>query len=168
MLRTHSAFSDTTNNMINANLARSLANDVVPVGSKPTTLTGAELRCAMTDVNKRYHIASILSPLELNQDNAVEVFTRIADNLLADGELNWGRLVALFVFAAHINKETFSDNERQAFNFTKEVGDYVASRFSSSSSSSNSNSSSIRNNFVRKAVTVFGLFALVSIMYMSR
>ena len=94
---------------------------------------------------KKYLVAVIVSPFDIDQCNATDVFTRIADNMLANGERNWRRLVVVFVIAAHISKEIIGDNQCQALNFTKEVGDYVTTRFSSS------------ENSVEKAVIVFGL-----------
>ena len=46
-------------------------------------------------------MALILSSIDINQCNALDVFTQIAGNMLADGERNWGRLVVVFVIAAH-------------------------------------------------------------------
>ena len=145
--------------MINANMAQSLASDVVPVGflsSKPNSPAGAQMRRVMADVGEQYRLPAVLSKLNITPQNAVDTFTEISDDMLTDGERHWGRLVVVFVLAAHISEEVFGDDQQQAFSFTRKVGDYVAHRFGSS------------QNFVRKAATVFGVFALASILYMSR
>ena len=55
-------------------------------------------------------MALILSSIDINQCNALDVFTGIAGNKLADGERNWGRLVVVFVIAAHTCKEAFGES----------------------------------------------------------
>ena len=55
-------------------------------------------------------MALILSSIDINQCNALDVFTRIAGNMLADGKRKWGRLVVVFVIAAQTCKEAFVES----------------------------------------------------------
>lgn len=65
---------------------------------------GIELASIGDEIADKYSdkISKMIDCLKVDNDNAYETFSRVASSLFQDNEINWGRVVALFLFGYRI------------------------------------------------------------------
>lgn len=97
-------------------------------------------------MSERHNIlfSSIVRRLEVTPENILPSFTNVVDEMFADGQYNWGRIVTVYAFAgwlarycccrgacdaSSVNKVSGHDPE-SAKDIADRTGDYVAERLS--------------------------------------
>uniref|UniRef100_A0A0B7BHZ5 Bcl-2 Bcl-2 homology region 1-3 domain-containing protein n=1 Tax=Arion vulgaris TaxID=1028688 RepID=A0A0B7BHZ5_9EUPU len=92
-------------------LAECMAKDVVHTfgeenARKPPNKYCKTLRRTVLDLSAKHSLVfkGIVNRLNLEDDNALQTFVIVADELFDEGQVNWGRIVAVYAFAAHLAK----------------------------------------------------------------
>lgn len=75
------------------------------------------MRKTVKEVSDRHDIAlkSMVNKLNLDNGNTFQTFVNVADEIFEDGQINWGRIIVVFAFAARLtaslrrNHSTFED-----------------------------------------------------------
>jgi hypothetical protein len=116
------------------NMATVLAKDIVayktvkPLPSPPNK-HALTLRRTVDEVSERHPIVfgSIVKKLgPLDEDSLPGVFVNVANEMLRDGALNWGRVVSLFAFAASLAAHFKENKQQHLINIvTQLLADYV-------------------------------------------
>ena len=91
-----------------------------------------------------WHFCSIVRRLEVTPDNIVTSFTNVVDEMFADGQYNWGRIITIYAFAGWLARYCCCGRACDASSVSKVcncdpepakqmaacAGDYVARRLS--------------------------------------
>lgn len=87
------------------------------------------MRRTVKELSSRHDIAfkGMVNKLNLNSSNPFQTFVNVADEIFDDGQINWGRIVAVYAFAARLAARGAEKND-----FPKKislfVGKYVANK----------------------------------------
>ncbi|XP_061164871.1 bcl-2-like protein 1 [Saccostrea echinata] len=116
-------------------MAEVIASDVIATFEEnsdraPQNRYCKTMRRTVKEMSDRHNIAfkSMVQKLNVNDTNAFPTFVSVADEIFEDGTINWGRIVAVYTFAArlavHCKKYSPDSEERIALY----AGKYVASK----------------------------------------
>lgn len=88
------------------------------------------MRRTVRELSNRHDIAfkGMVNKLNLDNSNPFQTFVNVADEIFDDGQINWGRIVAVYAFAARLaarESEKKSDFPKKIALF---VGKYVANK----------------------------------------
>lgn len=125
--------------------AETMAKDLILTfgeenAGKPANKYCKTLRRTVTELSTRHVMVfkGIVKKLKPDEENALQTFVTVADELFGEGQVNWGRVVAVYAFAAHLTKHLMRDNEtgeqdnntRDSFKevIAQFVGSYVANK----------------------------------------
>lgn len=87
------------------------------------------MRRTVKELSSRHEIAfkGMVNKLNLNSTNPFHTFVNVADEIFDDGQINWGRIVAVYAFAARLAAKGTGESD-----FPKKislfVGKYVANK----------------------------------------
>ncbi|XP_076443453.1 anti-apoptotic protein NR13-like [Babylonia areolata] len=87
------------------------------------------MRRTVKELSSRHDIAfkGMVNKLNLDSNNPFQTFVNVADEIFDDGQINWGRIVAVYAFAARL-----ATRETDKSDFPKKialfVGKYVANK----------------------------------------
>ena len=87
------------------------------------------MRRTVRELSSRHDIAfkGMVNKLNLDSNNPFQTFAHVADEIFDDGQINWGRIVAVYAFAARLAARETGKND-----FPKKislfVGKYVANK----------------------------------------
>ena len=112
-----------------------IATDIIPTFTeqedrKPPNRYCKTMRRTVRELSDRHDIAfkGMVQKLNVNDTNAFPTFVSVVDEIFEDGQINWGRIVAVYTFAArlavHCRKQSPDCDERIALY----AGKYVASK----------------------------------------
>ncbi|BFZ01683.1 hypothetical protein BsWGS_04721 [Bradybaena similaris] len=125
--------------------AETMAKDLILTfgaenAGKPPNKYCKTLRRTVTELSTRHVMVfkGIVKKLNPAEENALQTFVTVADELFGEGQVNWGRVVAVYAFAAHLTKHLMRDIEtgekdnksRDSFKevIAQFVGTYVANK----------------------------------------
>lgn len=127
--------------------AESLATDVVSnfIDSdkkKPPNKYCKTLRRTVKELSDRHDLVfkAMVNRLKTDEKNAFQTFVTVADEIFDDGQINWGRTVAVYTFAARLaqhNQNTIinasiQDKSKKSHTHSEKIalflGKYVASK----------------------------------------
>ncbi|KAK7501741.1 hypothetical protein BaRGS_00007172 [Batillaria attramentaria] len=96
---------------------------------KPSNKFCKTMRRTVQELSNRHDIAfkGMVNKLNLDNNNPFQTFVSVADEIFDDGQINWGRIVAVYAFAARL-----AARDGQKSDFPKKialfVGKYVANK----------------------------------------
>lgn len=108
-----------------------------PVPKNPPNKICKTMRRVAKDMLKKHEFVfkGMVKKLNLNGENLFQTFVIVSEELFADGEINWGRIVAVYAFAAKLAmyiKDNFMDTHETKAAFQRKLsmflGKYVASK----------------------------------------
>ena len=122
------------------NVAKELALDVIVDFARPESSSSPRnkhvqtLKRTMREISQRHEIlfCSIIRRLEIvDRSEVCSRFTRVVNELLVDGQLNWGRIVTIYAFAGwlarHCSENGMPDSVQE---ISECAGTYVADKLS--------------------------------------
>lgn len=87
------------------------------------------MRRTVKELSSRHDIAfrGMVNKLNLDSNNPFQTFVNVADEIFDDGQINWGRIVAVYAFASRLATR---DTEKSDFpkKISLFVGKYVANK----------------------------------------
>ena len=88
------------------------------------------MRKTVKEVSDRHDIAlkSMVNRLKIDDGNMFHTFTNVADEIFEDGQINWGRIIVVFAFAARLTQSLRSENISQEDKVALYVGKYVGNK----------------------------------------
>lgn len=96
---------------------------------KPPNKFCKTMRRTVKELSSRHDIAfkGMVNKLNLESNNPFQTFNNVADEIYDDGQINWGRIVAVYAFAARLanDKGTNTDFPKKIALF---VGKYVGNK----------------------------------------
>ena len=89
--------------------AEIIAKDIVKhvafaVNSRPADKYCETMRRTVSELSERHEILlkSMVMKLNITEKNGYHTFVNVADEIFADGTVNWGRIVSLYAFSARL------------------------------------------------------------------
>lgn len=88
------------------------------------------MRKTVKEVSDRHNIAlkSMVNRLNIDDGNTFVTFTNVADEIFEDGQINWGRIIVVFAFAARLTESLRKNNSAQEDKIALYVGKYVGNK----------------------------------------
>lgn len=116
--------------------AETIATDIVhnygvENQKKPLNRYCKTMRRTVGELAVRHEIAfkGMVHKLQVDDDNAFPTFVHIADEIFEDGQINWGRLVCIYAFAAALGKHCRENKKDDCPDkIALYVGRYVANK----------------------------------------
>lgn len=113
--------------------AEVIASDIVTSfgsenGRKPPDRFCKTMRKTVQEVSERHDIAlkSMVNKLNVSDTNTFYTFVNVADEIFEDGQINWGRVIVVYAFAArlalHVKKSSPEFEDKIALFVGKYVG----------------------------------------------
>lgn len=99
---------------------------------KPPNRTCKTMLRTVKELSNRHDIVlkGMVNKLNVNTDNVFHTFVSVADEIFEDGQMNWGRVVAVYAFAARLasscNKECLQSDWEEKISLY--VGKYVGNK----------------------------------------
>jgi len=95
--------------------------------SKPPNRYCKTLRRTVKELSERHHLVfkGMVNRLKIDENNAFQTFVIVADEIFDDGQVNWGRIVAVYAFAARLAKYYIDKNKS---NLTTELNESIIHR----------------------------------------
>ena len=98
---------------------------------KPPNKYCKTMRRTVKELLERHSIVfkGMVNKLNVEEGNAFKTFVNIADEIFDDGQINWGRIVAVYAFAVRLAKHC-QDQQRNDFpqRISLYVGKYVGNK----------------------------------------
>lgn len=114
--------------------AESMAEDLVlnfdqANPKKPPNRYCSTLRRTVKELSDRHDLVfkGMVSRLKPDETNAFPTFVIVADEIFDDGQVNWGRIVAVYAFAARLAKY-YIDNNKKDQSETDKINDSYSSK----------------------------------------
>jgi len=113
--------------------AEVIADDVIlnfgKEKKKPPNKFCKTMRRTVKELSSRHDIAfkGMVNKLNLDSNNTFQTFVNVADEIFDDGQINWGRIVAVYAFASRLAAKE-SDKSDFAKKISLFVGKYVANK----------------------------------------
>ncbi|XP_045156655.1 bcl-2-like protein 1 [Mercenaria mercenaria] len=88
------------------------------------------MRKTVKEVSDRHDIAlkSMVNKLNLDDSNMFHTFVNVADEIFEDGQINWGRVIVVYAFAARLNAYFRKGNPAYEEKISLYVGKYVGNK----------------------------------------
>ncbi|XP_060601226.1 bcl-2-like protein 1 [Ruditapes philippinarum] len=88
------------------------------------------MRKTVQEVSDRHDIAlkSMVNKLNLDDSNMFATFVNVADEIFEDGQINWGRVIVVYAFAARLNAYFRQGNPTYEEKISLYVGKYVGNK----------------------------------------
>lgn len=115
-------------------MSETIANDVIinyeTDDKKPPNKYCKTMRRTVRELSNRHDIAfkGMVNKLKISETNAFPTFVSVVDEIFEDGKINWGRIVAVYTFAARLSqhcKDSCPDSDERISLY---AGKYVASK----------------------------------------
>ncbi|XP_074649991.1 bcl-2-like protein 2 [Tubulanus polymorphus] len=114
-------------------VARELAMDIVHYVSGIPPKSGGTgrhskyaktLRRTVEEITRRHDIlfVNMIDRFQINTETGEESFTAIADEMLSDGQVNWGRIVTVYALGAHFARYSAENGMPQ---YVGEIGHFL-------------------------------------------
>lgn len=115
--------------------AEVIASDVVlnfgvENGKKSPDRFCKTMRKTVKEVSDRHDIAlkSMVNKLNLDNGNTFQTFVNVADEIFEDGQINWGRIIVVFAFAARLTATLRRRHSTLEDKVALYVGKYVGNK----------------------------------------
>lgn len=116
-------------------LAEVIAADVIKVyvedsDKKPPNRYCKTMRRTVKELSDRHDIAfkGMVNKLNVNDTTAFPTFVSVVDEIFEDGQINWGRIVAVYTFAVRLAKHCKNESPDCDERIALYAGKYVASK----------------------------------------
>ena len=88
------------------------------------------MRKMAQEVSERHDIAlkSMVNKLNLSDSNTFETFIHVADEIFEDGQVNWGRVIVVYAFAARLTQHLRKSRPEYEEKIALYVGKYVGNK----------------------------------------
>ena len=88
------------------------------------------MRKTVKEVSDRHDIVlkSMVNKLNLGDNNMFQTFINVADEIFEDGQINWGRVIVVYAFAARLVAHFRNSNSEHIEKVALYVGKYVANK----------------------------------------
>jgi len=99
---------------------------------KHPNIYAATLHRTVQEISNRHKLVfnNVTKKLEISHDNIEEKFTQVADEMISNSALHWGRIPTIYAFGGHIAKHCASSNMQDSVSVViKVLGEFVANRF---------------------------------------
>jgi hypothetical protein len=100
--------------------------------SRPCSKYAKTMRRTVAEISERHNIlfGSMVNKLQITEANAQLTFTSVFEEIFIDGQVNWGRVVAVYAFGSRLGDYSVKNGMSPEFvdKIAGFVGDYVASK----------------------------------------
>ncbi|WAQ98840.1 MCL1-like protein [Mya arenaria] len=88
------------------------------------------MRKTVKEVSDRHDIVlkSMVNKLNIDDGNMFQTFIHVADEIFEDGQINWGRIIVVYAFAARLTSHFRKQNTNQDDKIALFVGKYVGNK----------------------------------------
>ena len=92
--------------------------------SKPSSKYAATMRRVANEVISRHEgeLTSFIAKLQMDQINGYDTLITVANKMFAEGDINWGRIAALYAFAGLVASSAAENNNENMATF---MGDFL-------------------------------------------
>jgi len=97
---------------------------------KPPNRFCKTMRKTVKEVSDRHDIVlkSMVNKLNIDDGNMFQTFINVADEIFEDGQINWGRIIVVYAFAARLTSHFRKNNTNQDEKVALYVGKYVGNK----------------------------------------